>query len=609
MKIKSKLLTLISIIVVFTISSIGVFVGIQIQVNKVSTEQKEIEILKENLLNQSLIIKKISSSKVPFIMLHKTLNEHINKTNASLDRVRRLKTLPKISPETKEGIEIIVRLDNLIKNSQDDFNKTSESLIKRIKALDTSFSIKNLDLYKKFPSYNSIAFDSNMVKTKGLGVDLSLSAALKTLDNQREIIKKVVEDYQSFGKKISYTLVGIAIILSSLLSFIITGNLTRAITKIDKGVRIMLKGDFTSTINVKSRDELEDIGNKIAKFQNFINESLKKIQNSSFTNEEANRDLILTAEESSSTTTEISKNMNSINEQMKLLDNKIFQSLNESEKVASFSNDLNNFTTEQMAMVEESTAAITQMIASISSIADLTSKNGEILNKLEVTALEGDKKLSVTTKIIDEINSTVHEINEMSDIIKSISDQTNLLAMNAAIEAAHAGDAGKGFAVVADEIRKLAEESAANSQEINKNLHDITLMFDQASLSGKSTKEAFSLINNNIKNVSQSLIAVTESTSELNIGGSQIIESMDNLKDISISVEERSHTMRSKADNIIMISEEVANISKSVTNAISETNTGFSEVVKSIIELEDVSKVVNDVNNHINEEINKFKTK
>jgi len=196
----------------------------------------------------------------------------------------------------------------------------------------------------------------------------------------------------------------------------------------------------------------------------------------------------------------------------------------------------------------------------------------------------------------------------MSDIIKNISDQTNLLAMNAAIEAAHAGDAGKGFAVVADEIRKLAEESALNSRDISSNLDEITQKIITASVSGVSTREAFTEINERIKNVSHALLQVSSSTTELDTGGSQILEAMENLKEISLTVKDKSSDMKDISSNVTELSNNISDISKSVTEAISGVYIGFNDVTNSMVSLNDVSDRVEAVSKEINQEVLKFKT-
>lgn len=135
------------------------------------------------------------------------------------------------------------------------------------------------------------------------------------------------------------------------------------------------------------------------------------------------------------------------------------------------------------------------MVANIASIGQTLGKTDEVIKTL--TTATGDGKATpcnsntVTQKIAEESGSLM----EASSVIQHIASQTNLLAMNAAIEAAHAGEAGKGFAVVADEIRKLAEDSAAQGKTITSTLKTLSGEIETLSASSKTVEEKFNVIS------------------------------------------------------------------------------------------------------------------
>lgn len=609
MKIRTKLSLLSAIMVAAIVLSVGVNMVSSTFVDRMLSEEKELVELRDLMLQQTIELSKLLNNKIPVIIQFEALKEKIDKTNIVIESVKNLKILPTLNKKTAAAFKSIEKLDALLKNSYADLYEATDDFMKSFDKNDTTFSIKRIDSYKNNPNYTRIMFRANKVVSEGFTVEVALEASANLIAEQSIIITRVVLFYKNISMIISLAVVVLSIVISIVVSLLISGTISKSIKTLSEGLSIMVTGDFTHNIEINSKDEIGLLGKEITAFQDDLNKSLIRIKESSRANEEANIGLIETTSDTSAVSIEISANIDSINSQMSQLDNNIDRSNSEVRKVTSFTNELNNFTSEQMAMVEESTAAITQMIASISSISDLTDNNSNIINVLETTAKEGDNKLTETTDLIDEINSRVTEINDMSEIIQSISDQTNLLAMNAAIEAAHAGDAGKGFAVVADEIRKLAEASAMNSKDISKNLDEITKKFEQASLSGQSTREAFTNINDNIRNVASALMVVSSSTSELNTGGSQILEAMESLKEISISVQEKAFEMKSKAENIEQISSDVFDISQTVSGAISEANIGFVGVTDSMASLKDVSDRVEVVSKEINHEINKFKTK
>lgn len=142
--------------------------------------------------------------------------------------------------------------------------------------------------------------------------------------------------------------------------------------------------------------------------------------------------------------------------------------------------------------------AAQEMTASIGNISAISSKNRDSVETLASSIAEGIEKADGSALTITALGESSEALKDVVDVITAISSQTNLLAMNAAIEAAHAGDSGKGFAVVAEEIRHLAEETANNSHTITAGLGKLVTHIGQAKAANQEIDAAFKRIGTEI---------------------------------------------------------------------------------------------------------------
>ena len=208
--------------------------------------------------------------------------------------------------------------------------------------------------------------------------------------------------------------------------------------------------------------------------------------------------------------------------------------------------------TEKMSEnVTNSSSATEQMIKSIQSLYKIIDTNFVIVNELENATNIGRTNLQEVTGLVGDIEKESKQLVEMSKVIGQISSQTNLLAMNAAIEAAHAGEFGAGFSVVADEIRKLAEDSGRQAKQIGEVLKTIKQMIDNAYSRAGTVQKEFDSVVSLAGQVKDQQLEVKNSMDEQNAGNALLLDSLSQMKDGTHAVQDEARHLKDTANFII----------------------------------------------------------
>ena len=309
-------------------------------------------------------------------------------------------------------------------------------------------------------------------------------------------------------------------------------------------------GDLTKKLNSAGRDEISRVARAFNEFVEKLAVIIADIQTET-NNLDSARHTIFKSVESSG---EANSFVDTVAVRMQELSRELTGELeNFTESVESIEAKVRGFddqVQDQATMVEESTAAVQQMIASVGNVVKVSESSGEASRRLLESAETGRNRVSESVQAVESINMRVGSVMEMIDIIKRIAGTTNLLAMNAAIEAAHAGDSGRGFAVVADEIRKLAETTSDQSRGIADTLGTIVDDVHKAVEISSASQNGYEQIYSTIEDVSNAFAEIVSNMSELETGSRQVLDAMSSLRSSSSAVRDGSGEIKAETERL-----------------------------------------------------------
>ena len=213
------------------------------------------------------------------------------------------------------------------------------------------------------------------------------------------------------------------------------------------------------------------------------------------------------------------------------------------ERVTGNIDKLSGHVERQTGAVSQASSAIEEMIANVRSVTETLAKNAERMRELGEASGVGRVGLGEVVADIREIARESESLLEINSVMQNIASQTNLLSMNAAIEAAHAGESGRGFAVVADEIRKLAESSSRQSKTISMVLKRIKGSIDKITKSTDNVMNKFEAIDGGVKTVAEQESGIVNAMAEQSAGSAQIMQAIAQVNDITGQVKEDARQM------------------------------------------------------------------
>jgi methyl-accepting chemotaxis protein len=261
----------------------------------------------------------------------------------------------------------------------------------------------------------------------------------------------------------------------------------------------------------------------------------------------------------------------------------------------------------QSASVAQSSSAIEQMLANIHSVTVTLSKNANNVKELIDAAEIGRTGLHEVASDIQEIARESEGLSEINAVMENIASQTNLLSMNAAIEAAHAGETGKGFAVVAEEIRKLAENSGEQSKTISGVLKKIKGAIDKITRSTESVLNKFEAIDSGVRIVSDQEENIRNAMEEQGAGSKQILEAIGQLNELTQMVKSGSQEMLEGSKQVIQESKNLELATQEITNGMNEMSTGADQINVAVTRVNAISGENKESIDVLVREVSKFK--
>ncbi|MCL2232924.1 MAG: methyl-accepting chemotaxis protein [Treponema sp.] len=400
-------------------------------------------------------------------------------------------------------------------------------------------------------------------------------------------------------------IVSLAVIAVVMLLFVI--RMLKPIDLLTTTLDQTAKGDLTKRLPERGNDEIAMASRSFNTTMEELRKMIIAIKQQTGMLSSIGNDLASNMTQTASAMNEIAANIQSVKGRIINQSASVTETNSTMEQVVTNINKLNTHVEKQSVNISEASSAIEQMVANIRSVTETLIKNDKNVKTLTEASEMGRSGLQGVAEDIQEIARESEGLLEINSVMENISSQTNLLSMNAAIEAAHAGDAGKGFAVVADEIRKLAESSSEQSKIIGTVLKKIKESIDKITSSTDNVLNRFESIDTSVRTVAEQEASIRYSMEEQGTGSKQILEGVSTVNEITRQVNAGSKEMLGGAQEVIQEGSNLERLTQEITTGMNEMATGAEQVNVAVNHVNEISVKTREGIGSLLMEVSRFK--
>jgi methyl-accepting chemotaxis protein len=409
---------------------------------------------------------------------------------------------------------------------------------------------------------------------------------------------------------ISFAAVIVLLVLFAGFIFVMVGRLLEPIGFFTKLLASFADGDFTAVVPAKYVKKTDEMGAMAKSFSNAnekMHSLIKVIGEQTVALSDIGSELASNMNVTAASINQITANIKSMQNRTTDQAAGVMETVGAMEHIMRNLGALNENISKQAESVSQSSLAIEQMLANIHSVVETLIKNTANVNALSESSEVGRADIQTVSSDIQEIARESEGLLEINAVMENIASQTNLLSMNAAIEAAHAGEAGKGFAVVAEEIRKLAESAADQSKTTTDVLKKIKASIDTITRSAAVVLERFEAIDAEVKTVSTQEQVIRSAMEEQETGSKQILDAISRLNEITGLVKRESEDMAQKGQEVIAGANSVEMITSEIANGMTEMTAGAEQINSTVVRVNEISGENKRNIDTLSEEVSKFK--